>query len=58
MTFKAIVNDFFRTVVRRATSLPKITGYYNLLGIQLPKEPESGVYIIKYDDGTAEKVMK
>ena len=32
--------------------------FYNLMGIQLPKEPENGVYIILYDNGTAEKRVK
>ena len=40
-------------------SLPGIVGYYNtLLGIKLPKEPASGVYIIMYEDGTTEKRVK
>jgi hypothetical protein len=43
---------------RHATSLPKVAGYYNILGAQLSKEPEKGVYIIKYDDGTAVKMVR
>jgi len=38
--------------------LPRITGYYSILGVKLPKEPASGMYIIKYDDGTAKKIVK
>ncbi|MDR1680157.1 MAG: hypothetical protein LBR81_10360, partial [Prevotellaceae bacterium] len=38
----------------------KAIGYYSITGQQLSKdkEPESGLYIIKYDNGTAEKRMK
>ena len=32
--------------------------YYSILGIQLQKEPESGMYIIVYDNGTIEKVVR
>ena len=38
------------------TVLPK--GYYSILGIKLPQEPESGIYIILYDNGKAKKVIK
>jgi hypothetical protein len=36
----------------------KAVGYYNIMGQKLDKEPESGVYIIKYDNGTAKKIFK
>ncbi len=36
----------------------KIAGYYNILGIKLPQAPEQGMYIILYDNGKAEKVLK
>jgi len=42
---------------RHATSL-QVAGYYSILGQKLPKEPESGLYIILYDNGKAEKVLK
>ncbi len=32
--------------------------YYNLQGIKLPQAPKSGVYIILYDNGTAEKQIR
>lgn len=50
-----------------STSLPQpakaalpaqITGYYSITGIQLQAEPESGTYIIQYDNGTSEKIIK
>ncbi|MDR0872499.1 MAG: leucine-rich repeat protein [Prevotellaceae bacterium] len=31
---------------------------YSILGQKLPKEPESGIYIILYDNGTAKKFVK
>lgn len=33
-------------------------GYYSITGQQLNSEPESGMYIIKYDNGKAKKVVK
>jgi len=39
-----------------APALPK--AYYNILGVKLANEPESGIYIIQYDNGTTKKVMK
>ena len=36
----------------------QITGYRSITGQRLAKEPQSGVYIILYDDGKAEKVVK
>jgi len=35
-----------------------IAGYYNILGTKLPKAPENGVYIILYDNGKVEKVVR
>jgi len=42
---------------RHATSL-QVVGYYSILGQKLPKEPENGFYIIKYENGKAEKILK
>jgi hypothetical protein len=36
----------------------KIIGYYSIMGQKLAAEPKSGVYIVKYDNGTAEKKLK
>jgi len=36
----------------------QIIGYYSTLGQKLPREPESGLYIILYDNGKSEKIMK
>ena len=36
----------------------QITGYYNITGQRLAQEPASGVYIIMYDNGKTEKVLK
>jgi len=35
-----------------------IVGYYSILGRKLEKKPASGLYIILYSDGKAEKVLK
>ena len=42
----------------RATSLPEIIGYYNIMGQKLSKEPQSGLYIVLYDNGKVVKVVK
>ena len=36
----------------------KIIGYYNFSGQKLAREPEYGLFIILYDNGTSKKVMK
>jgi hypothetical protein len=55
-----ITTDFTTDIVETQciASLPKVAGYYNILGQKLPKEPESGIYIILYDTGKAEKIIK
>ena len=35
----------------------RVAGYYNLMGQKLPQKPQSGIYIIKYDNGTAKKQL-
>ncbi len=35
-----------------------ITAYYNITGAKLPEEPEKGIYVVLYSDGTSEKMMK
>jgi uncharacterized protein (TIGR02145 family) len=35
-----------------------VIGWFNLLGQKLSEEPESGIFIILYDNGTSEKIMK
>jgi len=42
----------------RAASLPRIAGYYSLTGAKLAHEPERGMYIILYDNGTSERRVK
>jgi len=42
----------------RAASLPGIVGYYNLTGQKLTQEPQRGMYIIMYDNGTSKTIMK
>ncbi|MDR0873183.1 MAG: leucine-rich repeat domain-containing protein [Prevotellaceae bacterium] len=48
------------TGINDVETLPaaSVAGYYNILGTKLPKEPASGVYIILYDNGKVEKVIK
>ncbi len=35
-----------------------VAGYYSILGQRLSAAPESGVYIILYDNGSAKKIIK
>ncbi|MCL2328780.1 MAG: fibronectin type III domain-containing protein, partial [Bacteroidetes bacterium] len=42
----------------RAASLPRIVGYFTLLGQKLSQEPAQGIYIIMYDNGTSETRVK
>jgi len=35
-----------------------VAGYYNIMGLKLDKAPEKGLYIILYDNGKAEKIIK
>ncbi|MDR1761641.1 MAG: hypothetical protein LBR55_04260 [Bacteroidales bacterium] len=35
-----------------------IAGFYSITGKKLNEEPQNGVYIVKYTNGTSEKVMK
>jgi len=35
-----------------------ILGYYSILGQKLLQEPQSGVYIIRYENGKTEKIVK
>jgi len=41
-----------------AVSPAKAIGYYSIMGQRLANEPQSGVYIVKFDNGKAEKRMK
>jgi len=40
------------------SSQSAIIGYFDMLGKRLQAEPEKGIFIIKYDNGTAKKVVK
>jgi len=60
-----IWRDFANIIEEDNTAIPELSApsarpvaYYNLQGQTLAKEPASGIYIIKYDDGTAKKVLK
>ena len=35
-----------------------VAGYYSILGQKLPQEPQSGVYMIRYENGRVVKVVK
>jgi hypothetical protein len=47
------------------TNIPKIEnenrqaiGFYSIMGVRLGEEPQSGMYVILYDNGSSEKVMR
>ncbi|GHT33762.1 hypothetical protein FACS189434_08710 [Bacteroidia bacterium] len=56
-TAEITVNDV-STNIGSSQIAANIIGYYDILGKKLSKAPENGVYIIKYDNGKAEKVVK
>ena len=45
-------------VETQCIAYPQVIGYYSILGQKLPKEPQSGIYMIRYDNGTAKKIIK
>ncbi len=60
-----IQSDSFTTLLGNATKVsnviidrPEITAYYSITGTELPEEPEKGIYVVQYSDGTSEKMMK
>lgn len=56
-----VLTFFYPTTTSLNTTInsnKKATGYYNILGTKLLQEPTSGIYIIMYDNGQTEKVMK
>jgi len=46
------------------TSVPEINvnrvpaAFYSIMGVRLGQKPQSGVFIIRYDDGSAERVLR
>ena len=52
-TFKPVLSNV--ETLHAASSLP--VAYYSILGQKLPKAPESGIYIVVYDNGTVKKVI-
>ncbi len=46
------------TGIHTATAEKTITGYYNIMGAKLKHEPQSGSYIVLYNDGSTEKRMR
>ncbi|MCL2329335.1 MAG: hypothetical protein FWC39_12590 [Bacteroidetes bacterium] len=46
------------TSIEFANANRQIIGFCTIMGVKLTEEPQSGIYIILYDNGTAEKVMK
>jgi len=46
------------TSVREINANRQAIGFYTITGIKLQTEPQSGMFIILYNDGTSEKVMR
>ena len=42
----------------RDTALPSVAGYYSITGQRLLQEPQKGIYIVVYENGTTEKRVK
>jgi hypothetical protein len=56
--FLNIVEGDFVSIDHIENATKTAAGYYNFTGQKLPQEPENGLYIIVYDDGSTEKIMK
>jgi hypothetical protein len=56
--FLSIVSKGTNSIAEMVVEQPRPAGYYSLQGLRLAKEPESGLYIIQYDNGTAKKAFK
>ena len=50
--------DCEESAVKSVSADKIVLGYYSILGKKLEKEPNNGVYIIMYDNGKTEKVVK
>ena len=46
------------TSIRQISANRQAVGFFTITGIKLHSEPQSGIFIILYDDGTSEKVMR
>ena len=53
-----IVEGDFSSINHIESAEKTLVGYYNVMGQKLSEEPESGLYILLYDDGTTEKRVK
>ncbi len=45
-------------VENSGNAVRNIVAYYSIIGQKLSQEPESGIYIVVYEDGTKEKIVK
>jgi hypothetical protein len=52
------INSISTSISDISVDNAKIIGYYSIMGQRLPQEPEHGIYIIRYDNGTARKTIK
>ena len=50
------IEGFFTSMDKVSTGSAAVVAYYSMLGVKLPQAPQSGVYIVVYDNGKAEKV--
>ena len=53
-----IVEDMFSSINPIQDVEKTVVGYYNITGQKLSQEPENGLYIVLYEDGTTEKRLK
>ena len=44
------------TLTGESSTLPEVVGYYNLQGLRLT-EPQKGIVIVRYSDGTSKKML-
>ena len=46
------------TSIREINANRQAVGFFTITGVKLHSKPQSGIFIILYDDGTSEKVMR
>jgi len=48
----------FTSIAETESVSNNVAAYYTITGQRLSQEPQHGIFIIKYDDGTVKKVMR
>ena len=55
---RCVKNSSSNAISEISADNAKIVAYYSIMGLKLDREPDSGIYLIQYDNGKTEKAMK